>query len=91
MILFNNLILHFHIKIDVDGIEDNIIKGANDTLKDIRLKSILVELDTARKEYTEEIIIILKKAGLVLSKKEHAPMFDGGKFENVYNHIFTRS
>jgi len=80
-----------HIKIDVDGIEDNIIKGANDTLKDIRLKSILVELDTARKEYTEEIIIILKKAGLVLSKKEHAPMFDGGKFENVYNHIFTRS
>ncbi|MBC8228155.1 FkbM family methyltransferase [bacterium] len=80
-----------HIKIDVDGIEDSIIKGANDTLKDSRLKSVLIELDTARKEYTGEVTGILKNAGLVLSKKEHAPMFDGGKFKNVFNHIFTRS
>jgi FkbM family methyltransferase len=80
-----------HIKIDVDGIEDSIIKGANDTLKDSRLKSVLIELDTARKEYTGEVTDILKDAGLVLSKKEHAPMFDDSKFSNVYNHIFIRS
>jgi len=80
-----------HIKIDVDGIEDSIIKGANDTLKDSRLKSVLIELDSARKEYTREVTGILNNAGLVLSKKEHAPMFDGGQFKNVFNHIFIRS
>jgi len=80
-----------HIKIDVDGIEDSIIKGASNSLKDHRLKSVLVELDTARKEYTGEVIGILKDSGLDLSKKEHFPMFDDGKFKNVYNHIFIRS
>jgi len=79
-----------HIKIDVDGIEDSIIKGANDTLKDSRLKSVLIELDSARKEYTGEVTGILNNAGFVLSKKGHAPMFDGGQFKNVFNHIFIR-
>jgi len=79
-----------HIKIDVDGIEDSIIKGSNETLKDSRLKSILIELDTARKEYTGEVTGIIENAGLTLSKKEHAPMFDDGKFKNVFNHIFIR-
>jgi len=79
-----------HIKIDVDGIEDSIIKGANDTLKDSRLKSVLIELDITRKEYTGEVTDNLKNAGLVLSKKEHSPMFDDSKFSNVYNHIFIR-
>jgi len=80
-----------HIKIDVDGIEDSIIKGANDTLKDSRLKSVLIELDTARNKYTMEVTDILKDAGLVLFKKEHARMFDDSEFSNVYNHIFIRS
>ena len=45
-----------HIKIDVDGIEGNIIQGAGITLGDNRLKSLLVELDTEREEYTGKII-----------------------------------
>jgi len=80
-----------HIKIDVDGIEDSIIKGANETLKDNRLKSVLIELDTERKEYTGEVTGIIENAGLALSKKEHAPIFDCGQFKNVFNHIFIRS
>ena len=80
-----------HIKIDVDGIEDSIIKGANNTLRNGRLKSVLIELDTARKEYTGEVIDILNDSGFVLSTKEHSPMFNSGKYENVYNHIFVRS
>ena len=32
-----------HIKVDVDGIEDKIVDGARETLKDKRVKSILVE------------------------------------------------
>jgi FkbM family methyltransferase len=80
-----------HIKIDVDGIEDSIIKGANDTLKDSRLKSLLIELDTGRKEYTGNVTDIIKDAGLVLYKKEHASFIDDSIFSNVYNHIFIRS
>jgi len=80
-----------HIKIDVDGIEDSIIKGANETLKDNRLKSVLIELNTERKEYTGEVTGIIENAGLALSKKEHAPIFDCGQFKNVFNHIFIRS
>lgn len=80
-----------HIKIDVDGIEDSIIKGGNNTLNDARLKSVLIELDAGRQEYTDAVIDALNSAGFTLSKKEHSPMFDNGKFENLYNHIFVRS
>jgi FkbM family methyltransferase len=80
-----------HIKIDVDGIEDSIIKGGNNTLKDSRLKSVLIELNIKRKEYTGEVIDILNGSGLTLFKKEHAPSFDNGEYASVYNHIFIRA
>lgn len=35
-----------HIKIDVDGIEDRIVSGARQTLRDPRLKSVLVEINS---------------------------------------------
>ena len=35
-----------HIKIDVDGIEPDIVNGAAQTLNDTRVKSVMVELDT---------------------------------------------
>ena len=80
-----------HIKLDVDGIEDSIIKGAKNSLGDKRLKSVLVELDTERKEYTKEVVDTMSDSGLKLFKKEHAAMFENGIFRNVYNHIFVRS
>ncbi len=79
-----------HIKIDVDGIENKIIEGAKTTLKDKRLKSMLVELDTGRKEYCSNAIKLIESAGLVFYKKEHAPEFDNTEFNNIYNHIFIR-
>jgi FkbM family methyltransferase len=36
-----------HIKIDVDGLEHRVIAGAHDTLRDPRLKTVLIELDHA--------------------------------------------
>jgi FkbM family methyltransferase len=80
-----------HIKIDVDGNEDIIIKGASKTLADTRLKSLLVELDTSRTEYYSGVLkLIIDDAGFTLDKKEHSTMFDTGPFSNVYNHIFSR-
>ena len=34
-----------HIKIDVDGVEERILNGATRTLSDVRLKSLMVEVD----------------------------------------------
>jgi len=82
-----------HIKIDVDGIEGNIIQGAGITLGDNRLKSLLVELDTEREEYTGKIIDKLSRYGLELSypKIEKYPERGVGKQARVCNHIFVRS
>ncbi|MEW5691879.1 MAG: FkbM family methyltransferase [Candidatus Hydrogenedentota bacterium] len=79
-----------YIKIDVDGIEDKIIKGAYKTLKDDRVKSILVELNIAKKEVYNEITDILKNAGFSLVKRSHSPDFDNTKYSDIYNCIFSR-
>jgi len=79
-----------HIKIDVDGIENKIIKGAKNTLSDIRVKSILIELDSGREEYCHAVIELVEKAGIKFYKKKHAPMFDDSHFSFASNHIFIR-
>ncbi|MGR3302431.1 MAG: FkbM family methyltransferase [Candidatus Scalindua sp.] len=80
-----------HIKIDVDGIEDRIIKGGNNTFKDSHLKSLLVELDTENKELTGEVVDILNDSGLTLHAKNGPHMPDNSEFANVCNYIFVRS
>ncbi|MBW2343960.1 MAG: FkbM family methyltransferase [Deltaproteobacteria bacterium] len=79
-----------HIKIDVDGFENKIIDGAEKTIFDKRLKSILVELDTDRVEYCENVIASLENAGMKLYAKKHADIIDESEFSMVYNHIFRR-
>ncbi|MBF0244952.1 MAG: FkbM family methyltransferase [Planctomycetes bacterium] len=79
-----------HIKLDVDGIENKILRGAPKTLADRRLKSVLVELDLERRDYLKEVTSLLEGAGLRLFRKEHAPECEQGPFSSVYNHIFTR-
>ena len=80
-----------HIKIDVDGIESKIIKGAETTLSDRRVKSILVELDSSRESYCREVMESMEKAGMKFIEKKHAPMFDKSQFSDSYNYIFMRS
>ena len=80
-----------YIKIDVDGIEDKIIQGAQKTISDKRLSSLLVELDTNQKDYCQEVIGFLQRAGMRLYAVKHAPMLEKTKFATVYNHIFVRS
>ncbi|MBT5400623.1 FkbM family methyltransferase [bacterium] len=45
-----------HIKIDVDGIEEMIISGMDETLKDSRLLSVSIEMDPLRPEYFQRMI-----------------------------------
>ena len=71
-----------YLKIDVDGIEERIINGAAATLADPRLKSVLVELDTALETETNRIIGKLETAGLALAERRRSPMFDGHRSRN---------
>ena len=79
-----------HIKIDVDGIENKIIKGAKHTLSDKRVKSILLELDSSRGNYCKEVMGAIEKAGMTFVEKKHAPIFDNSQFSDGYNYIFMR-
>jgi FkbM family methyltransferase len=80
-----------HLKIDVDGIEDRIVAGARKTLSDPRLRSISIELEANRIEYTLGVLARLEAAGYELVSKRHAEMFEGGPFADVYNYRLQRS
>ncbi len=77
------------IKLDVDGLEREILMGAEKTLKDPRLKSILVELNEGLPG-DMELVPYLEKCGLKLLWKRHTPVPDGEAFEKLFNYVFSR-
>lgn len=79
-----------HIKIDVDNIEDKIVEGAANTIRDKRVKSILIEMDDNLPDYRDRVIGLLADAGFTKFIKKHSKMFETGKFSSIYNFIFTR-
>jgi FkbM family methyltransferase len=78
-----------HIKIDVDGIEAKVIHGAARTLKDPRLKSLLVEFDGASAD-DRAAIAEIEAAGFRLLHKKRSPLFNVAKFPELYNYVFIR-
>lgn len=77
------------IKIDVDSIEDKIIYGASKTLENIKLKSLLIELDETENR-TMDLINYLANKGLFLKEKKHSTMQLNSRFKSVFNYIFER-
>jgi FkbM family methyltransferase len=71
-----------HIKLDVDGIEDRIIAGARNALKQV--KSILVELDGAHIDPGKRarVVALLSEVGLVEDKTFESP--------SGWNSLFVR-
>ena len=82
---------HFpnHIKIDVDGLEAGVVRGAQETLRDSRLKSLSIELNDSLPE-DRETIESIRSSGMTLLHKKHSDMFEGGEFGSVYNYCFVR-
>lgn len=78
-----------HIKIDVDGIERDVIAGAMATLANPKVKSVQIELNIALKEDLE-IKAILENSGFSCVNRHHAPRFDEGSFKQLYNFTFRR-
>jgi len=79
-----------HIKIDVDGIELRIIKGARETLRNSVVKSVIVEVEEGDEE-SRRIREFLEDKGLKFhSKYRYVYGGDSGPFSKVYNYIFRR-
>lgn len=79
-----------HIKIDVDGIEHKVIAGADKTLDDPRVRSMLVELNTGLNEH-RRLIENLEARGFALwREKLEVSIRKEGDFKGVGNHIFQR-
>lgn len=82
-----------HIKIDVDGLEEKIIDGASETLRDTRLKSVLVEI-SSQKGGKDPILQKLTAAGFtqVTDFTAHSSqILKGTAYEDSVNTIFVRA
>jgi len=78
-----------YIKIDVDGIEHLILKGATNTLNSV--ESILVEINDDDKTQSEEANEYLNKAGFKLKHKLHSEIIEKSKkFDKFFNQIWIR-
>lgn len=75
-----------HIKIDVDGDEDKILKGAVNTLKNPLLRSILIELG----DQQTEMINYLQKFGFDVVKRVNKSKYVHDKKITFSNFIFER-
>mgnify|MGYP001991772396 CR=1 FL=1 len=74
------------IKIDVDGIEHLILRGAKNTLENDSLKSIFIEVNDDFEEQSVGVKRLLESAGFTLKEKRQSDMIKGSpKFGSIYN------
>ena len=82
-----------YIKIDVDGIEHLILKGAEKYLNHNNLLSLSIEINEDFTKQFQEVLKIMKDSNFkVLYKKHNEEMFKQGvsSYANTYNYVFVR-
>ena len=78
-----------YIKIDVDGIEHLILDGANQYLKNKKIKSLSIEINENFKDQFNQVLKIMKYNEFkILHKKNNINVAE--KFKNTFNYIFIR-
>jgi FkbM family methyltransferase len=75
------------VKLDVDGLEWQILQGSRQTLRDPRLQSIMVELSTSHRAERDRAVAWLSVAGLELVRQGGTQEAGG---ESAANHFFSR-
>lgn len=79
-----------HIKIDVDGIELQILSGASQVLTNGRMKSLLIEVNESTSS-AEDTRKLLDGLGFVLSARHrHGAVSEDGPLSGVYNYLFKK-
>ena len=79
-----------HIKIDVDGLEHKVVAGCRATLRDPRLKSIVVEINSGLEEH-RKIVDELASLGFTYSEDQvRAARRATGPSAGVGNYVFRR-
>jgi FkbM family methyltransferase len=73
-----------HIKIDVDGEEVKVVKGAQKTLRDSRVQHVLIEIDETIEGWRELLQSVLDAGFTVDSRNPR-------KQPGAFNYIFVRS
>lgn len=79
-----------HLKIDVDGIELPIVRGARRTLADARLQSVSIELIESDEAQVTAVTAILEEAGLHFIHKKQNAAFATPQTRDVLNYLFHR-
>jgi FkbM family methyltransferase len=72
-----------HIKIDVDGTEEEVVLGARETLRDPRLRSVLIELDARDEGRNALVSRILSESGLQPVERFKSPLYPDSPAVNV--------
>jgi len=78
------------LKIDVDGIEHLVLRGAKRTLSSPTLISVLIEVNDSFRLLADEVSHILSDAGFSLRERRQSEMFEGGAFSDTFNQIWVR-
>ncbi|MDC0355670.1 FkbM family methyltransferase [Candidatus Pelagibacter sp.] len=80
-----------YIKIDVDGIEHLILEGGKQTLKNLKIKSILIEVNDNFLEQKNRVSKLMYDCGFQLIKKSTEKNIPVTKeFSNTFNYIYER-
>lgn len=92
--MLENKIIHDFpnmIKIDVDGIEHIILRGAINTLTDDRCRTVLVEINDNFSQQSTEATEILKSCGFSLKEKQQSPdLRDSDQYNGLHNQIWVK-
>jgi len=79
-----------HVKIDVDGIEHKVVGGADATFRDPRVKSVLVELNSALDEHWEVVDGMLARGFTYDAAEADRARRREGPFAGTGNYVFRR-
>ena len=79
------------IKIDVDGIEHLILRGAEKVLGMPSLKTVIIEVNDDFHELANGVDHLLRAAGFSLVERRRSEMFAGGIFDQTFNQIWVRN
>ncbi len=79
-----------HLKLDVDGIEFKILKGASRTLASAQLRTIFVEVEEGKQDAGAMIDFLGTYGFKLTSKYKCSEAGDTGPLAKVYNYIFER-